>query len=299
MAREQTTLVLGRGEVFFDLFRPGTRQGDGERYIGNSSTFQIGRKLERLDRFTSYNGRKIEQESAIISETHTVTFVTDNIVIENIGLWYGLESEVVVTVAANAITEFFPVRLGRTYQLGKSYMPLGVRYVENVVVRIDDVIVPLDGNYALSAATGRLEVSPDAINISDGQTLEITFEWRTTEAARTNSAARDVYGALRFISFNAYGPDKQYYFPFVRLSPRGMMDLKGDDWQQAGFDVEARNLNPRTEQVYVEEFLKVYLTADEQAIVDLSGLTLDSFPYWENQLDQLVNVTMPSHNYPG
>ena len=89
MPHESTKLVLGRGEVYFDRFLPGTRRGEGERYLGNTPSFRIQREVERLERSTSYRGRKIAMAGAVVAESHEITFVTDNVDDENIALWFG------------------------------------------------------------------------------------------------------------------------------------------------------------------------------------------------------------------
>lgn len=297
MAREETSLVIGRGEVFFEAFEPGTRQGFGERYIGNTPTFQISRSVERLERYRSHKGQKVKTEAPVVSESHAVQFITDNIVIENVGMWYGREGGDTTIPAINEVVETFPVRRGNFIQLGKSKHPWGVREVENVEVRVGGVLIAPAGNYELDATLGRIEVLPTSPDIPDGGTITVNFEWNTIHTNAANSQAADVYGALRFVSLNQVGPKRHYYFPFVRLQTRGAVDLKGDQWQQIPFEIEVLRLNPWTEQVYVDETTFVGLLEDEQAIIDLSPMTLTEFPFFENELDVLVNTTMPAHEY--
>ena len=297
MAREETELVVGRGEVFFDLFEPNTRTGTGERYLGNTTTFQVGRTLETLKRFTSYRGQRVEGEASVISESHSVNFITDHIGMENVGSWFGAQSAVETLEATNIITETATAHPGRFIQLGTSIRPFGVRYIENVTVKIGAVVVPAATNYVVESALGRLQILHLAADIETADVLTIDFEWRETVAKVATSKAANLYGALRFISTNPYGPKKHYFFPFVKLTPRGSIDLKGDEWQQIPFAVEVHRLNANTEQVYFEELVSVFYTEDEQAIIDLSGMPIGAFNFYEDELNTLVNVTIPSHNY--
>lgn len=296
MSREATHLVIGRGEVFFEAFLPGTRQGRGERYIGNTTSFQVSRTVERLERATSHGGQKVTREAAVLRDSHTVQFVTDNIDMENVALWFGGEADSRKLDAQGIITETLRVRLGNYIQLGKTYSPNGVRNIENVVVRAGATVVPAGGNYEIDVSAGRIRILPDAFNIADGALIDVEFEWRTTYLNLATSMAKEVFGALRFMAENVAGESKRYYFPMVRLSARGSVDLKGDQWQQIPFEAEAMKINHRSEQVYVETIAFTLFLEDEQAILD-EGLTLDEFPIWDDELHQFINVQIPSHNY--
>lgn len=297
MAKEETSLVIGRGEVYFDAFAPGTREGQGELYIGNTSTFQVGRTLERLDRFTSYRGQKVEKESAVISEKHTVNFVTDHISIDNIGLWYGEEAQSDTHTGVNILYEALVVKQGRYYQLGKPFRYTGVRELDEIYVFVDSVMIPAAGNFEKDLQNGRLYIVPGSTKIFDNAPITVGYEWRTTDNAIAQSKPKDVYGALRFVPTNVIGQRFHYFFPFVRIAPRGLVDLKGDEWQQIPFEIEAMRLSPKRAQVYIDGVTRVGTTEDEQAIIDLGGMTLGEFPFYEDQFHTVINVEIPAAGY--
>lgn len=297
MIREETQLVLGRGEVYFEPFLDGTRIGDGERYIGNTTAFQLSRTVNRLERFTAYKGQQVEREGCVLSETHSIQFITDNISIENVGLWFGEETSETTFPGANVVSETFKVRQNRFYQLGKTYQALGTRYVENLTVRIDGTDIPATGNWDVDKAFGRLQILSGAPLIPNGSNIVVLFEWRTVRTETVNSHTRDLFGALRFIATNPTGPKRNYFFPCVRLNPRGSIDLKGDEWQQMPFDAKAMRLTPTTEQVYLDGVTFVTTTSDEQSIIDFGGITLEEFPYFEDLLNTIINVYIPSADY--
>lgn len=297
MTGNQTALVIGRGEVHFNAFQPGTKRGLGERYFGNTTTFQVGRRVERLERFTAYRGQKVEQEGEVIGEGHTVQFITDHIDMENVAMWFGGEQDNVTQAASGPITENLLAAPGYTLQLGQTVDAMGVRGVSNVQIAKQGEPVPRAGNYVVDNASGRLTILADATHIERGDLLAITFQWRTVAIKLSRSGTRQVHGALRFVATNPYGPRKHYFFPYVRLTSRGQFDLKGDEWQQIPFEATTMRLNPYSEQLYVEEILSIGFTRDEQGIIDFSGLTLDEFPYWENEVNTLVNTTIPNHDY--
>lgn len=299
MIHEETQLVLGRGEVYFEPFASGTRVGDGERYVGNTSTFQLSRTIERVERFTSYRGQKVEREGAVVAERHAVQFITDNIDIENVAAWLG-EGSSNYFFSQGQVSENIIVRRNRFYQLGKSRQVFGIRAIESLVVKIGATVVSSIGNYEFDSALGRLFVHRDANDIPDGTTLTLEYEWRGAERELATSKASEIYGALRFIATNIAGPQRNYYFPMVRMTPRGQIDLKGDEWQQMPFDVSVMRLTPAIEQIYSDATVSIGGLLDDEdllAIIELGGVSLDAFPPLEEQLNLIINTYIPAADY--
>lgn len=292
MPREATKLVLGRGEVYFDRFLPGTRTGEGERYLGNTPSFRIQRSIERLERATSYRGRRVAVPGATVAEETSVNFVTDNIDDENLALWFGDEPEPAATVVGPR-TETLVVKQGRFYQLGKSVSPAGLSGLGYVSLSIGGVVIEEHGNYSVNRLTGRLHILS---GIDDGTTVHAEFNSRNGNAVNFGGKSEDVLGALRFIARNEGvrgRPQNNLYFPMVSISPRGQVDMKSDEWQQWGFDATAMNLLPGTAQVYVTRNpTDLRYLSDEEAIVDEFG-NLTVFPYWEDRLHQITNYDWP------
>lgn len=297
MLREEDQLVLGRGEVYFDRFLPGTRTGTGERYIGNTPAFQVARTIERVGRARSYRGRKVETPGHVISESHKVNFTTDNISMENVAEWYGDENSTSSIIAPiGLIDETFLMRRGRYYQLGSTIEPSGVRGVENVTLIRGTVEIPMAGNYEVDRAEGRIYLLPAALNILDNTQISVRFEYRRQRRLKVVSQPNEIHGALRFRSLNPYGPRKHLFMPFVRLMPRGSIDLKGDEYQQMMFEATAMRLGPNVEQVYIDELLATLNLNDEEAILG-EGLTFDEFCALEDDLDNTINVIMAGRDW--
>jgi len=293
MIREATKLVLGRGEVFFDRFAPGTRVGDGELYLGNTTTFQMEREIERMARHRSFRGLKVEREGTVISESHSINFATDHIDMENVGLWFGGQVDNTDQVGVSVETESFAVNRGRFYQIGKSLVPvIGLRDIDYVRVFVGSALIPMANNYDVENSAGRIQILKNAPNISDGTVITVSFERRNADGLRVSTQPNEVYGAMRFISHNPYGPKKNFFFPMVRLAPRGLVDLKGDEFQQWRFEATVMSLSPNIQQVYIDETIMAENTSDEQVIIDEFG-TLTTFPYWEDQLHQIQNFDWP------
>ena len=249
--REQTELVLGRGEVFFERFPNGVGSGDGEMYFGNTPSFQISREIERLETFRSYSGRKHQGRSKVISETVEVRMTTDNIQWENVALWFGAgETDVSVGDEFLPYTETFVVRKGRFYQLGKPYSPSGFQFVERVTITRGGVTLLPGVDYDLEPDRGRIQILRSSARVSDGQGISVTYRKRPNGVFYAEPAAAEVYGALRYISHNPYGPQTDFWFPQVRITPQGAVDMKGDEYQQMRFDITAIRAAPNMPLLY-------------------------------------------------
>lgn len=297
MAREATKLVIGRGEVYFDRFLTGTRVGEGERYLGNTPSFRIQREIERLERATSYRGRRITQPGAIISESHTVNLTCEHVDVDNLALWFGTDFDTGYVPVAENYTETLTVKRGRYYQLGKTMDPIhGLRDIDYIEVFRGGVVVPPTGNYEFDPTTGRLYIEASAPAIPTGTQIVAQFDIRPRTTNFMINNAESIFGALRFVSWNEGVRNRSrvdFFFPFVEITPRGQTDLKGDEFQQWGFDITAMNLRPGVPQVYIQRAaLDAGYTLEEQAIVDDSG-SLKPFTMHEYFFDHNVNNEWP------
>lgn len=292
------SLVLSKGELYFDRFAPGTLKGEGELYLGNTPGFTLSRDVEEVKRFTSYGGQQIQIGSLITREAHTADITTDNVSMENLALWFGGESDDTGQDARSNVTEALVVRRGRWFQLGLSLDPMGVRHIEpDITFKLADVTIDKEVNFILDRVEGRFFVLDDAPDVPNGATLTVKFECRQSSSVTLQNNSSEVVGSLRFISKNPVGTQKTYLFPYVRIAPAGDIDFKADDWQSFSFDLEVRRLNALTQFVYVRENAGPQMTEEELAIINVGGMSLDDFPYWENQLDTIINTSMPAADY--
>lgn len=254
MIREATELLLGRGEVYFDRFIPGTLAGHGERYIGNTTTFQISRTIQRTSVYRSYRGRKVEMPGFPISDEAEVQFTTDNIVMDNIADWYG-GNVASLTVGDEFIfaTQSIVAHRGRFYQL----LAEGVEaiYVDIAEVRRLGTLLQLGVHYELERVRGRIQILPNApAPFTDGSTLVVNFRKRPSSYNYVASQNRDILGALRYLAADDHhGPKVDYFFPMVRLSPQGAIDLKGDEFQQMRFTATGLIVQPGKEILYARK----------------------------------------------
>lgn len=270
MANETQKYTLGRGEVYFNKFKPGTNIGEGERYLGNTPEYSLTNDVETLDHFNSDRGLREKDESVLLEISSSGSMNCDNISGENVALFFLgnllTKSSTSVTAQKEVFTSW---KRGLTLQLGTTdTTPTGVRKVSNVKVgkaasgatlnlsgdisAIPGVtIVDADGNYEVDLELGRLYLEPTSTEINGGIKLVVQFDVAAQSREMVISSNDVVQGSLRFVAHNAKGENKDYFFPKVTLSPDGDYNLKGDDWQSMGFTFEALKLQGR-ERVYID-----------------------------------------------
>lgn len=246
--------TLGRGRLFFDRFLDGTTTKSGELYLGNTPELGLSVEPETLEHFDSDSALKFKDESVVLQFARAGNFVTDNINLANIALFFfGAEST--VTQAATPVAdEAITVLQGRHYQLGAlPANPPGVRDVSAVVVQdVTDVTTWVeDTDYSLDAANGRIYIIPGG-GITDDDVLHIDYTPAANTRSRIISSDQSIYGALRFESANPVGDRNNHYFPKTLLTPNGDYALKGDEWQQMGFNVEILQLDDATSPHYID-----------------------------------------------
>lgn len=236
-------LTLGRGELHFAKFKPGTTVPGGERYIGNSPEFGLTIETEDLEHYNSDHGVNEMDDSIPLSTTRTGTFTSDNIGMENLALFFmGETSTVSVAAAPDQTSTFAGVEAGLTYQMGTSdASPSGARKVFNVTITAPTTPAPVEGtDYTVDLDLGRLTILPGG-NL-DGQDVTVTFDVGASTFKRVTSGAQAIEGALRFISFNPKGDRIDYYMPQVSIKPNGDFALKGDEWQVLPFTISVKKL---------------------------------------------------------
>lgn len=246
--------VVGKGRVYFDIFADGTKTPTGERYLGNTPEFNISQDQSTLDHYDSDSGLNVKDESVVTEQNMTGSLITDNISPENIALWFGAElADTVITSQTAVVYNAVDVKRGHYIQIGVSEaLPTGHRNVAAVVVKVGSTTVTPLNNYEVDLERGRIYIEPDSAAIADGADLEITFNVTAGTRQIAVGKGTTVAGALRFISDNPIGSQKDYFFPYVKLAPNGDFALKGDEWQQIPFAFEALKKDANTERVYIE-----------------------------------------------
>ena len=252
MAGPGKNYVIGKGRLMFDKFAPGSTRLTGERYLGNTPELTTTADAETLDHYDADQGLNVKDESITIENNLSGAFVTDNISVENVALFFSGDSETHIQTSQTGKTDtLVQVTRGRHYQLGESDLtPTGVRHVNNVIV--SNAGSPLSpANIEIDLERGRIYVELDAPDVEDGDSLTVVYDVQASSRDIVIGRGDEIRGALRFLSNNPVGTNKDYYWPYVKLTPNGDFALKSSEWQQIGFSFEVLQLSGR-QRVYAE-----------------------------------------------
>lgn len=250
-------IVLGAGHLFFDELDVNGNL-TGETYIAETSNFAMNVSAESLEAWSDDGAiaeKLLDQPTRV---TRDGTFNAKSIDDALLNLFFiatkTTQSTTAGAKAATAINAGNGVKQGRWYQLGVSAsLPAGVRGIENVVIKEGVTAQTLDTDYKLDAATGRIYIVIGG-GIADDTVLTADYDETTTSwselATNDNGAAQ---GALRFVSDNTAGENRDYYFTKVTLKPDGEYSLKSrEDVQQVGFAFAALNPGDGRAALYID-----------------------------------------------
>lgn len=234
--------VLGRGELHFSLFRPGTQTPSGFRYIGNTPEFNLTIASENLDHFNSDRGIREKDNSIVIETTRTGSFITDVISAENLALFFfGSSGIIAQTTATGTVETLTDVSRGRSYQLGATTNnPTGVRSVTITTIVVGATPLVLGTDYTVDTELGIITILPGSTVVLGDGTSDVVVTYNRAAVSREQiiSGTTPIEGALRFISYNPTGPKRDFYMAYVKMTPNGDFALKGEDWQQIPFNLE-------------------------------------------------------------
>lgn len=261
----ENNYTLGRGEVYFDPFIPGTQTpSKSERYLGNTPEFNITFDSENLDHFSSDRGIREKDRSVILQINRTGSLITDNVSPANLALFFfgslSALSVAAVSVSAEQVgVTGTGVQKGMFYQLGQdATRPTGHRGIifpgaGPTAFALTTGATPLVAgvDFVLNPALGRIELLDTGTVVTNGSVLTANYSVAASTRTRVISGSAPIKGALRYIAYNPEGQDFDYYMPSVSLSPNGDYALKAEEWQQIPFNVEI--LKPAGgESVYID-----------------------------------------------
>ena len=139
------------------------------------------------------------------------------------------------------------VERGRWYQLGvDADNPQGVGFVGGVSI----TGVAAD-SYLVDAAAGRIQILEDADDISDGDDLEVNYGLVAGIDDIVIARGENIEGEMQYIANNAAGRNDNYFWPYVKLTPDGDFNLKGDEWLTTTFNFEILKRDELVERQYI------------------------------------------------
>ena len=234
--------LIPRGRAYFDPF-DASENLTGEIALGNCPAVSLSISTEKAEHFSSESGLKEKDGSWLVQVTRAGKLECDNFSPSNAALWLSGTS-VVKTQAATPVTgELRAVIPGRLYQLGAtSANPLGVRNVTGVTVKdATGTTTHVAGtDYNIDTETGRVQIIEGGAIVAGNVTFGYTPVAGTFVAVKSGAKA-ELTGALRIVSDNATGGNRDWYLPKVTLSPEGDLQLiaEGTDVVKMAFALEA------------------------------------------------------------
>lgn len=242
--------TVGRGEVHFAQFLPGTQTPGAYRYLGNTPEFSLTLESTKLDHYGSDRGIREKDASVTIEVNRTGSLVCDEIMIENLAMFFFGTAERIVSSGATVTAEQINnVVIGRMYQLGQTDAnPVGNKKIAfpgtgPTLFAVTDDTTPspvsfvAGTDYVLDPDRGHLTILEGGA-IQAGDNLRITYTILAALYDRVISGAEPVAGTLKFVTHNPVGTNFEYSFPSVSISPNGDFNLKGEEWQQIPLSLE-------------------------------------------------------------
>lgn len=247
--------TLGRGELHFSLFKPGTFDAAGFRYLGNTPDFSLANASQTLDHYSSDRGVKEKDKSVDLQNDSSAKITLDDIQPENVAITFLGTSETLSQASGTALTQTLDaVSPGFSYPLGISDAnPTGDRSVTiTSVTRAGTDTLTAGTDFTVDEARGIVTiVGGGPHDVVDGDDLVVTYDRAAVSRKQVISGNTQVEGVLQFRAYNPEGDDFDYLMSYVKLSPNGDFNLKADTWQQIQWNVEILKA-PNRERIYVD-----------------------------------------------
>ncbi len=242
--------VLGRGKVSFARYN-GDVLGHF-RYIGNTPELSFNIESEELPHYNSDEGVREKDDSVPLETNRSGTMTTDNIQKENVSLFFfGEDSVVTQTAVASAPETFEDVPVGAVLKLGIApSRPAGYMGVLVTAVTSGGGAMVLGTDYTVDADMGLVTLVETSAVHDEVADVVVTYSVRGHTRDRVVSGSTPVEGALIYRELNPKGDDNIWFMPYVKVTPSGDYNLKGDDWQTLPMALEILKLDTNTEAIY-------------------------------------------------
>lgn len=251
----QNKYTIPRGRVFFNPINTATDEYLGELYMGNCPSMGLSIETEKAEHYSSETGLREKDASVVLEVKRTGSLTCDNMSGTNVALFLSGSTGTITQAGASVTDEVIDVIPGRYYQLGLGVStPVGARKVSAVVVTnsAGTTTYVAGTDYLLDADRGRLQILATGTIVAGEIKVDYTKAATTWEGIRSG-AAGELLGALRIVSDNATGDQRDFYMPRVSLVPSGEIPViaEGTDFAQMTFDADV--LKPANgEAIYVD-----------------------------------------------
>lgn len=243
---------LGRGILYFASIDAVTGKPGPYRDLGNCSDFQVTINTETLQHKSSRTGTKVVDKEVVISQEMALSFKLDEISDENLALFYtgakATHTNVAIAGFAEINQAYQAVTLGVWYEIRNA---AGARAYDIDTTKLllekdagSDVALVEGTDYTLNAQMGLIFLKTTAVNIANGDNMNVTLTADATAAVVDEVRALtavSVVGALKFIGDNPAnsGEKSEYQFHQVTVKSKGSQALIGDTFQEIEFEGSA------------------------------------------------------------
>lgn len=252
-AKNQYTIP--RGRAFFNPINTATDEYLGEMYLGNCPGFSISIETEKAEHYSSETGLREKDASVVLEVKRSGQLQCDNMSAQNVGLFLSGSTGAIEQTAETVTDEEIVVIPGRYYQLGASAAtPVGARMVSAVTVTSEDGLTTYDAgdDYVIDADRGRLQILTGSAITASTVKVSYTRAKAKWDGIRSGSSG-ELRGALRIVSDNATGDNRDFYLPLVTLAPSGELPVIADGTDFASMSFDADVLKPAgMEAIYVD-----------------------------------------------
>lgn len=192
----------------------------------------------------------------MIRVDRTGSLSCDNFSPDLAALWLSGVNSLVAQLATPVVNEIRAVVPGRQYQLGASASnPLGVRNVSVVTVMdaaTNATPYVAGTDYNVDLETGRVQILETGSIGTENVAFNYTPVAGSFQAVKSGGDA-ELTGALRVVSNNATGGDRDWYLPKVSLAPEGDLALiaEGTDPVVMTFSLEVQK-SANAEAIYCD-----------------------------------------------
>jgi hypothetical protein len=218
--------LIPRGRVFFDLFDE-NGEVQGEEDMGNCPGLSITIETEKALHYKATTGMRTKDRSRVVQINRTASLTCDNVSVANLQKW--LSADLVAMSQNNTaiVDQVIAVVPGKHYQLGRtSDNPAGYRNISALVVEPEGGgTAYVEGeDYEVNLVSGRLQI------LEGGDIAAGNIQFSCSKAAKTWTQLKtgdvsELDGALRIISDNADGSNRDWYMPQVSLTPEGELPV--------------------------------------------------------------------------
>lgn len=233
-------LTLGKGELWFSPFAPGTEVGTGFEFLGNCPEFTLTPETEKLEHYSSMRGLRQKDASIVIEKMVNGSFTCDDIRPANLARFIGGTNTTLATASATGSTfTIAEVVKGREYQLGTTASnPTGVRKITNATVAGTEDTPPTyvaGTDFVIDLDRGTIFI-PLTSTLAEG--VVVTYDVTASTRDLIVTGTEEIRGELKFKAYNQVGQRIDWWMPSVILTPGGDMTMISEDWTTLPFSIE-------------------------------------------------------------